>query len=512
VVCDSFTGFEDGNELFTTFDEPPGSPVRQDQGVTTDQAGVPEARPGPAFPAHEARVDALRRQLTAISGDATVRLAKRTSNLFRSRAAAKHPGLDVSGFSHVLRVDPEARTADVEGMVTYEQLVDATLPHGLMPLVVPQLKTITVGGALAGLGIESSSFRNGLAHESVTEVEVLTGDGRLVTATAENEHAALFRGLPNSYGTLGYAVSLKLELEPVRRYVALRHLPFPGPDGASAGADAIAAICRDGGYQGERVDFLDGTVFSATSPATSSSGSELYLTLGRFTDEAPYQPSDYTGQRIYYRSIQHREHDVLSTHDYLWRWDTDWFWCSRALGAQHPVGRLLWPRRYRRSDVYRRLVALDRRYRLSDRVRSWRGLPAEEPVIQDIEVPVERLAEFLAAFHAEIGIAPVWLCPVRLRDPAGWPLYPMEPGRLYVNVGFWSAVPLKPGQEPGTHNRRIERLVADLDGHKSLYSNAYYTPEEFESHYNGPAYRELKKEYDPDGRLPDLYDKCVRER
>jgi FAD/FMN-containing dehydrogenase len=176
------------------------------------------------------------------------------------------------------------------------------------------------------------------------------------------------------------------------------------------------------------------------------------------------------------------------------------------------VLRRVWPGRYRRSDVYRKLVAMDRRHGFSGRVRSWRGLPPEEPVIQDVEVPVERLAEFLDVFHAELGIAPIWLCPVRLREPDGWPLYPMEPGRLYVNVGFWSAVALEPGQPMGTHNRRIERLVAALDGHKSLYSVSYYSPEEFWQRYNGPAYRELKKHYDPGGRLPDLYDKCVRER
>ena len=39
-------------------------------------------------------------------------------------------------------------------MTTYEDLVDALLPHGVMPLVVPQLKTITIGGAVTGLGIE----------------------------------------------------------------------------------------------------------------------------------------------------------------------------------------------------------------------------------------------------------------------------------------------------------------------------------------------------------------------
>ena len=92
----------------------------------------------------------------------------------------------MSAFSGVLSVDPEARTADVLGMTTYEDLVDATLPFGLMPMVVPELKTITLGGAVSGMGIESSSFRNGCPHESVLELEVMTGDGRIVTATRDH--------------------------------------------------------------------------------------------------------------------------------------------------------------------------------------------------------------------------------------------------------------------------------------------------------------------------------------
>ena len=114
--------------------------------------------------------------------------------------------------------------ADVLGMTTYEELVDATLPHGLMPLVVPQLKTITLGGAVTGLGIESSSFRSGTPHESVLDLDVLTGDGRVMHVTPDGEHADLFAGFPNSYGTLGYALRLRIELEPVSPYVHLRHV------------------------------------------------------------------------------------------------------------------------------------------------------------------------------------------------------------------------------------------------------------------------------------------------
>ena len=279
----------------------------------------------------------------SIPPTSAVRLAKPTSNLFRARTKHDAPGLDTSGLTGVLGVDPETRTADVAGMCTYEDLVAATLRYGLSPLVVPQLKTITLGGAVTGLGIESTSFRNGLPHESVREIEILTGAGDLVIARPDNEHRDLFFGFPNSYGTLGYSVRLQIDLEPVPPYVELRHVRFTSvADLQAALIDIVAARS----YRDERVDYLDGVVFS---------GDECYLVLGRQTDE-PGPVSDYTGMEIFYRSIQHDDvteptRDRLTIRDYLWRWDTDWFWCSRAFGAQDPRIRRLWPKQIGRAHV-----------------------------------------------------------------------------------------------------------------------------------------------------------------
>ena len=274
----------------------------------------------------------------------------------------------------------------------------------------------------------------------------------------------------------------------------------------------------DGSWDGVRVDFLDGVVFARD---------ESYLTLGTWADtlDAAEFPSDYTGQHIYYRSIQQRPRDVVSVHDYLWRWDTDWFWCSRAFGAQNPIARRLWPRRWLRSDVYWKLVALEQRYRPLARVGSVRGLPARERVIQDVELPLDRTEAFLDWFLRTVPIEPVWLCPVQLRpraagDAAGsapdgsppWPLYPMHTGVPYVNVGLWSTVPIAPGAEDGDVNRAIEAVVGELGGHKSLYSDAYYDRDAFFAKYGGTAYQQTKRRYDPRGRFPDLYDKAVRRR
>ncbi|WP_089011009.1 FAD-binding oxidoreductase [Micromonospora inositola] len=451
---------------------------------------------------HDQAVDTLRRSYAAVPPGEPVRLAKRTSNLFRPRSAPRTPGLDVSGLNGVLAVDPAARTADVQGMCTYEDLVDATLPHGLMPLVVPQLRTITLGGAVTGLGIESTSFRNGLPHESVREMDVLTGAGEILTVRPEGEHADLFRAFPNSLGSLGYATRLRIELQPVRRYVALRNIRFNRLEELT---DAIRDVVAKGEWAGEPVDAMDGVMFSP---------GEAYLVLGTFSDDAE-PPSDYTGQDIYYRSLRRRTRDTLTTYDYLWRWDTDWFWCSAAFGVQHPVVRRLWPARYRRSDFYHRLVRLEHRHQVAARVDRWRGRPARERVVQDVEIPLDGTADFLRWFARQVGMNPVWLCPLRLREPAGpgsaraWPLYPLQSGETYVNIGFWGSVPIAEGAADGDVNRAIERAVSEAGGHKSLYSDAYYDRAAFDRLYGGETWRAVKDRYDPDHRLTGLYEKAV---
>ncbi len=446
--------------------------------------------------AHREGVERLRASYAAVPEGEPVRLAKSTSNLFRPRAATSAPGLDVSGLTGVIEVDPVRGTAQAQGMCTYEALVAATLARGLVPLVVPQLRTITLGGAVAGLGIESTSFRHGLPHESVCEMDVLTGAGEVVTIRPGD---ALFDAFPGSYGSLGYATRLEVALEAVPSYAALRHVRFH--DTATL-AEAIAAVVACGEHDDERVDGLDGVVFAPD---------EVYLTLARWTDRKPVdgQPlSDYGGQQVFYRSIRERTTDLLTVEDYLWRWDTDWFWCSGALGLQHPVVRRLWPRRWRRSDVYHRLLGLDQWLGVVDRFDRRAGRPRRERVVQDVEVPLDRLGAFLSWFDEHVGMRPVWLCPLVARRD--WPTYPLVAGDTYVNVGFWGTVHVGPDAPAGPTNRAIEARVDELGGHKSLYSESFYDRATFDALHDGALLAALKAVTDPGGRLTSLYDKAVR--
>ena len=405
---------------------------------------------------------------------------------------APRPAIDLAQFGEVIRIDAARGTVEAEGMIPYAVLADATLAQGKMPAVVPQLKSITLGGAVAGVGIEASSFRYGLVHDTVTALEILTGDGRIVRCTPDNEHRDLFFGFPNSYGTLGYALSVSARLVPAKRYVQLEHVRHSDPVACFA---EIARHCAEG-----RLDFLDGTVFAPDA---------LYLTLGRGVDDAPWV-SDYTYERIYYQSIRERNVDYLTTRDYLWRWDTDWFWCSKNVGAQHPLVRRLLGRKRLNSITYQRIMRWNSRWGVTRTIDRLRGLHPES-VIQDVDIPVDRAADFLAFLHREIGILPIWLCPIRAPEAGRrFPLYPLAPGTVYINFGFWDVVTGRKAKPPGHLNRMIERKVAELCGIKSLYSDSCYAEDEFWSIYDRGAYTALKARYDPAGALPDLYHKCVR--
>ena len=436
------------------------------------------------------RRERLAQQMHAATG--RVALKKKSSNLFRDRDRGGRPRLDVHDFNHILQVDPAAAWVDAEGMTPYENLVLATLACGVMPTVVPQLKTITLGGAVAGVGIEATSFRHGLVHHGVLEMDILAGDGNVYLCSPANEHRDLFFGFPNSYGTLGYALRVRAKTMPVKKFVRIEHSRFDDP---SSYFQNLQVLCDSA------ADFVDGVVFGPQ---------ELYVTAGTFVDQAPFV-SDYTFENIYYRSIREKATDYLTAHDYLWRWDTDWFWCSKNFGVQNPLVRRVAGKSRLNSRTYTKLMRWNSRWKLTQRIDALLRVQ-RETVIQDVDIPIARAAEFLDFFQREIGILPVWICPIRCPDPQTFPLYPLHRATTYVNFGFWDVVKSNKAQLPGHFNRLVERRVAQLGGIKSLYSDSYYSKPEFDAIYGAQAYRALKSRYDPHNRLHDLYDKCVLRR
>ncbi len=431
--------------------------------------------------------------------DGSVGLGKSTSNLFRKRADTPKKRLDVKNFNEVIRVDTKALTVEVEGMTTFENLVDAALAVGTLPLVVPELKTITIGGGVSGLAIESSSFRYGLVHESVVEMDVLLASGKVVKATRDNSYSDLFYAIPNSYGTLGYVLRVVTKVRKAAPYVRLQHIRF---DNTKEYFVALEKMLKDQAYKGNRFDFIDGTAFSPT---------EIYITLGFDSQEAPYT-SDYTHTKIYYKSIREREEDYLTTYDYIWRWDTDWFWCSKNVYADRPLMRRVLGKKRLGSRTYGAMMRWEQKNRIIERAQKLtRTHKPAEIVIQDIEVPIANAPKFLEEFDKKIGIRPVWICPTHAAtNEWPYPLYPMNPKNQYINFGFWDTVPTAFDPDGGHYNKIVENLVEKLGGMKSLYSASFYDRSRFERLYNYADYRKIKQKYDPTGRFKELYDKAVK--
>lgn len=371
--------------------------------------------------------------------------------------------------------------AEVEGTITYENLVEETLRYGLIPAVVPQLKTITVGGAVSGLGIESSSFKYGLVHETVEEMEILTGTGGIVVCCA-HENRELFFGFPNSYGTLGYALRLRIRLIPAKPFVHTIYTRFPEAGGFFG---KLAELCGRG-----EIDFLDGVIFAKD---------DSYINRSFFAEHAPYA-SDYTYMNIYYRSLRAKPEDWLTSKGYVWRWDTDWFWCSKHFGLQMPAIRLF-AKPLLNSRAYQRLM------RLSQKV--WPDSSGSESVIQDVQIPIEHAPAFCDFLLSRIGIKPIWVCPFRT-SPQNFELCGLNPNMLYINFGFWDVISTT--YETGHYNRLIEAKAAEFGGTKALYSTSYYTKDVFWNLYNQKRYHELKQTYDPESVFPDLYGKCIERK
>lgn len=429
---------------------------------------------------YEVRKQSLIQALLEAKQTGNVALQKSTSNLFRNRKQDNVKKIDVRSFSHVINVDTVNHIAEVEGMTTYKKLVDATLEHGFMPAVVPELQSITIGGATTGVGIEASSFKYGLVHETILEIEILLGDGTTIVCDKEH-HSDLFYGFPNSYGTFGYALKLKVKLLPVKKYVQLNHTLYTNPQDYFAAVQAV---------KHNDADFMDGTIMN---------DHEMYLTLAKFVDEAP-TVSDYTFMNIYYKSILKKKVDYLTVHDFIWRWDTDWFWCSSHFLVQNPVMRWLWGKKRLNSVSYSKIRRMVAKLPFS--------IESGESVIQDVEIPIEHCVEFFDWFHKAIGIKPVWICPLQTYDKTvTYSLYPMNPEKLYVNFGFWDVVPSN--KPAGYYNKLIEQKVLELNGKKSLYSDAYYSENTFWKLYNKTEYDRLKAKYDASKTFKNLYQKCV---
>ncbi len=384
--------------------------------------------------------------------------------------------LDVSELDEIIDIDVARRTCTAEPGVTFVDLVDATLARGLVPVVVPELETITLGGAVAGCSIESMSYRFGGFHDSCLEYEVLTAKGEVLPCTPENENALLFQMVHGSFGTLGLVSRLRFKLVPAKPFVKVDYEKY------GTLAEYQAAIWRR--FQTQDVDFMDGIIHSP---------SELVLSLGNFVDEAPYTHS-YDWLRVYFRSTRHRSTDYLRTSDYFFRYDhgvTD-------VRPRSFLGRLFLGPFLGSTEILRLAETF---YFL---------LPRRRPnIILDVFIPFSKVEVFFDWYTKEFRHFPLWCVPYRLVHQYEWLSDRYVAGledELYLDLAIYG---MKQRGETD-YVRLMEEKLLELGGLKTLISHNQLTEDEFWSIWNKGNYETVKARVDPNHVFRDLYEKTCR--
>jgi FAD/FMN-containing dehydrogenase len=147
--------------------------------------------------------------------------------------AVPHGGLmiDLTTMGRV-RVDPVRRRARVQGGALLGALDRAAQPFGLAT-TAGNVSHTGVSGLTLGGGMGWLARQYGLACDNLLSCTVVTADGELVRASAD-EHPDLFWGLRGGGGNFGIVVEFEFRLHPVGTRTLVAELTFPLDRAASA--------------------------------------------------------------------------------------------------------------------------------------------------------------------------------------------------------------------------------------------------------------------------------------
>ena len=423
----------------------------------------------------------IQAQFNKLKSTKKIQLEANIGTLFR-KAIKPKIGLNLDNLDGVINIDFDNNTIDVGAKTTFHNITLITLPYNLMPQIVPELSSITVGGAVSGIGVESSSFRYGFVHNTVLEMDILLSSGEIVTCSPTNEYSDLFYAIPNSYGTLGYITRVRLSLMKTKQYVSLINTKF------SNSKDAFEFM--ENNCKNKDIDFIEGVVYSPK---------EIVIVTGKFTNNN-IGVTKYPSEGIYYKSIRQRLTDKLSIYDYCWRWDTDMFW------SNIPVLENKWVRKICGRSLLNAVMLRP----LSMLGFSKKGSSKSERIIQDIGIPLKNSAQFLEWVQENIDVYPMWLCPIKPQDkPEDGVTWNFHKEEYYCDIGIFGKKRTNFNPKEAYYNKLIENKMLELEGNKCFYSDSYFTKDQFHKCMNMEQYNKIKSKYDEHNLFQNIYDKVI---
>jgi FAD/FMN-containing dehydrogenase len=422
---------------------------------------------------HALKVKRIAAQLEHRKPGGLLAIRKRAvSHLVPKRSRPEDETIDTSDLDRILAIDPDRRICTAEPGVTFSDLVRATMEYGLVPKIVPELRTITIGGAVCGGSIESASFRFGGFHDTCLEYEVITSEGNVMRCSPAL-NPLVFQMLHGSFGTLGILSKLTFELMPAQPFVRVEHEKYASLSSYEAGIERHAAE--------QDCDFMDGFVHGPK---------EYVLCVGRFSKAAPYLHR-YDWTKIYWQSTRERREDFLKTEHYFFRYDN-------GVTNVHPkskIGRLLFGKFVHSNEILK----------LARLLRHW--LPDERPdVTLDMFLPMSRVETFMKWHARTFDFYPLWVVPYRRVHDYEWianDFYRGLDDDLFLDIAIYGM------KQKGARDayEAIEDELERIGGIKTLISHNHYDEEVFWRIFNRENHFRVKAITDPKNVFRDLWAK-----
>jgi hypothetical protein len=446
---------------------------------------------------HQKEVSLLQNQMRARKERVALNRDHAPSNTLRNSDFKKNiETFDIAHLNQVLNVDLRKKLVTVEPKITIKKLTQLLLKQNLMLAVVPEFGSITVGGAIIGTSLESSSHRYGQFNDLCTCYELILGDGSLIQATHQ-ENSDLFYGIAGSYGTLALMTAVTMKIIEAKKYVRLTYKRFWNYH------HLIEHLSKPSQY-----DFIDGVLFSK-SWGVALEGTLIHRPNGLPLNKQGkfYKPWFY--QHLTYVTENGSFEEVLPLEDYLFRFDQGAFWMGRFVGKLRLMLRMLFHLKpatlpnaiYKKSkategpslwfrSLFAPFLSSKKLYKIWHKVPN--SISESLFFIQDFYTPVSQTETLLKKCMDATHIYPIWLCPIK-NTTQGQFLSPHYHEERMINIGLYG-IPKTNIPIPILTNA-LEKEIYKGGGKKMLYSYTYYDKTLFSKIYDLKSYDKLRSKY-----------------
>ena len=408
--------------------------------------------------------------------------------------------INLKPFTEILELDKKNLTIDVEASTTFDKVIKFLERRNYQPVFTVDMYHISIGGLIGGVGGGSSCAKNGAFHDSVLDMDVLTSDGKIYHCSP-TENKNLFYSVANAYGSLGYILRLKLKIVKMEKYVKVKNLYFKNRK------DYFNKIKE---LQSEKMkptyDFLEGTIFN---------NKHLVLMVGKYTNTYKGTLLNTVNHKVYWRELRDVKPSVhyMTVDDYNWRWDVDGYYTTIDMGwfFNNELLRPLMPRFLMNGRFLRPFA------------ENYLGVDYKDGnMVNDVLFPTEKSSEALEWYDKEIGLYPMYICPICASNKS----YLFNIPGDYVDFGIGYGVTADTTEESIIWKKKLEKKMLEYKGVKLLYCkqwlkendfwNVYSNIDEFKKNNESmkdkemsgkDVYDYLKKQYDPGNKFPSLYDK-----